>query len=333
MAEAGPHRDKTGRGIAAGSIAGALFALGLYLAALRLHPDSGLVLISVMLIPTAACALAVIVAGVRGPGSGGRAFSLSAWVVTILLVFAAVLLREGAICIAMAAPIFYPLGILGGLLATVFGRPDGKSGSASLVVLLPVVLLPIEEPAIYPTARHVVTTQIEIAAPLETVWREAIEIRDVAESEQQRTFTHDLLRVPRPTDARLVQRGDQLVRAATWRGDVRFYEVITEWRQSQTVAWQFEIPEAAADRLLDHHLRLDEQYLRLDGGRYTLEAIAPERTRLTLSTTYSTRTPFNAYAEAWGDLFLGDIHRNVLGIVRMRSEAQRSTRNDGTARD
>jgi hypothetical protein len=34
------------------------------------------------------------------------------------------------------------------------------------------------------------------------------------------------------------------------------------------------------------------------------------------------RTPFNLYARAWGELLLGDIHRNVLHVVGERAEAQ-----------
>lgn len=239
---------------------------------------------------------------------------------TALIFGSFVFLQEGAICVVMGGLLFYPLGWLGGWMAAALSRRSNNRTPPAMVALLPLLLMPFEQPGAYPTMDATVVTQIEIAAPIEVVWREAVEIRDIADHEQTWTFTHDLAQIPRPTDARLLQRGDQRVRAATWRGDVRFYEVIGEWKPNRAVAWTFDIPEAAADRMLDRHLRLDEEYLRLHGGRYDLEAISPTRTRLTLRTRYSARTPFNLYARAWGALLLGDIHRNVLNVVRQRAE-------------
>lgn len=310
-------------GGAVGVAAGAIFALGVYLAAQTLQPNSGLILLSVLLIPAAASALAVLVAGIHGKGSAGPAAVMALVVVSALMVGAAIFLREGAICLAMAAPFFFPLGVIGALAATYLrGRFGGSRTPPAMVVLLPVLLLPIEQPSVYPTMHETVVTHIEIDAPIDVVWRQAVEIRDITADEQSWTITQDMLRIPRPLDARLVEREGALVRAAAWRGGVRFYEVVTDWRPNQSVAWTFDIPESAADRLLDEHLRLDQAYLRLESGGYEVEALSPSRTRLTLRTRYMVRTPFNLYARAWGELLLGDIHRNVLHVVGERAEAQ-----------
>jgi hypothetical protein len=239
-------------------------------------------------------------------------------VVTALLIGSAFIFREGAICLAMAAPVFYPLGMIGARVAASGGGK--RRGSTTMVVLAPLLLMPLEQQGAYPLMDAAVVTQIEIAAPIETVWRHALEIRDIAPEEQSWTITHAVLRVPRPTDARIMQRGNEVARAATWAGGVQFYEVIEEQREHQSVRWRFEIPEAAANQLLDEHLRLDEGYLQMQRGGYALEAISPTRTRLTLTTHYSARTPFNLYARAWGALLLGDIHGNALNIVRARAE-------------
>jgi hypothetical protein len=312
-------------GFGAGVAAGVLFAFALYFIVNALRPDSGLILISMALIPGAASALAVMVAGIRGDRATGEATLLSLSVVTALMFGSAIFLREGAICLAMAAPVFYPVGVIGAIAATFIGRLTGRRTPPSAVVLAPLLLLAFEQPSAYPTEHAAVVTRIEIDAPIDVVWREAVEIRAIAENEQTWTITHDLLRVPRPTDARLAVHGEQVVREATWRGGVRFNEVVTQWIPEHTVAWTFDIPEAATDQLLDQHLRLDEDYLRLDGGQYDFEALSRTRTRLTLVTRYHARTPLNAYARAWGDLLLGDIHRNVLKIVEQRAEARPPT--------
>jgi len=308
-------------GVVAGVAAGALLALGLYLAARVLQGDSGMLLLSVLLIPPAACALAVAVAGLRR-NSRGSASIISALVVTALLVGSSLIFNEGAICLAMAAPLFYPLGLLGGFL-TKYLRGGGPAGrlSVAMFVLAPALLLPFEQQEAYPTFEAAIVSEIEIEAPLDRVWANAIEVPDIRPDEQIWTVTQNLLRVPRPMDARLVQRDGALVRDATWQGDIRFSEVITDWQVGRTVGWRFDIPERAADQLLDEHLRLDAGYLQLRSGRYTFVALSPTRTRVTLTTSYAARTPLNAYAKAWGALLLGDIHRNVLHVVRTRSES------------
>jgi hypothetical protein len=307
-------------GFFVGVVAGAAVALGLYLLARFVQPGTGLILISVLLIPAAACALAVIAAGLR-KGESDAAVVLSAWVVTALFFGSAVIFREGAICIAMAAPLFYPIGMLGGVAtAALRGSKPNGAPPALAIVLLPALLLPFEQQRLYPEATTSVVTSVEIAAPFDVVWREAIEIRDIEPKEQSWTITHNVLRVPRPVDASLITREGSLTRRATWEGGIHFNENVTDWREHKHVEWAFDIPEASANRLLDEHLRLDEGYLRLEGGAYDLEALSPTRTRLTLTTRYMVRTPFNAYANAWGTLLLGDIHSNVLQIVRRRAE-------------
>lgn len=311
-------------GIGVGVAAGAVFAASLYIAAQSIQPASGMLLLSVLLIPPAASALAVLVYGLRRD-STESASGIAAIVVTALLIGGGLIFHEGLICLVMAAPIFYPLGIVGGIAAK-YARGPSSAGrlSAALLVLAPALLMPVERQEAYPTIEAVVITSIEIEAPIDDVWRQAVEIREIKAKEQSWTITHDLLRVPRPTDARLVRIAGGLLRDARWAGGIQFFEEITDWRDGQHVAWRFRIPAAAADRLLDEHLRLDEGYLQLQSGRYDFEALSPTRTRLTLTTRYATRTPLNAYARAWGALLLGDIHRNVLHVVRGRAEAAQS---------
>src|SRR5262249_6744741 len=159
----------------------------------------------------------------------------------------------------------------------------GSRKPPSLVIILPLLLLPVEQQSAYPTMHAAIITEIDINAPLDTVWRDAVEVRDIQAGEQTWTFTHALLGVPRPLDAQLMRRDGGLVRRATWQGDIQFYEIVTQWRPDQSVAWTFDIPETAANRLLDEHLRLDRGYLRLDGGAYELKALSPTRTRLRLA--------------------------------------------------
>ena len=78
-------------------------------------------------------------------------------------------------------------------------------------------------------------------------------------------------------------------------------------------------------RHTDRHISPDGAHLRIARGAYRLEPAEGGRTLLRLETRYALRSPVNFYAALWGDLLLGGIQENVLGIVRDRAEAS-STR-------
>lgn len=115
------------------------------------------------------------------------------------------------------------------------------------------------------------------------------------------------------------------VRHAEWGRGVTFREQVTDWSPYRRLALTFDIPEETRTALLDDHLRVQSDYLGLVGGGYTLKPLPGGRTGVTLHTRYRIRTPFNGYAALWGELFLGDFHRNVLRVVENRSESRRST--------
>ena len=52
-----------------------------------------------------------------------------------------------------------------------------------------------------------------------------------------------------------------------------------------------------------------------------LQPLANGRTRVTLHTDYRIRTPLNAYAAVWGELFLGDLEDNLLALIAQRAES------------
>jgi hypothetical protein len=58
-----------------------------------------------------------------------------------------------------------------------------------------------------------------------------------------------------------------------------------------------------------------------DGG-YRLLPLHNGDQRVILSTRYRVRTPVNAYAALWGQLFLGDMENNLLATIKARAETR-----------
>lgn len=298
-----------------------LYALLLYGLAEFISPDSDLLLIAFLFgMPAAAASVAVMVADPRGAAGGGRHALIGFIVTSAFLVVALLVLREGWICVIVAAPLFYAGSISGAVITGLLLRGTRLRGTTFVLILAPLVGLPVEHGAYYPEQTGTVTTVIEIAAAPETVWRNTVAIPDIRPEELGWTFSHGIVGVPRPEDARLEGEGVGAVRYLRWGRGIRFEEHITAWEQNRSLAWSFHFAPDAVPAAVEGHIRVDSPYLKLTGGRYRLDPLPGGRTRLTLETSYWIATPINAYCAWWGDVFLNDFHRIVLGVIKTRSE-------------
>lgn len=318
-----PPREPPGwRGPAVAVASALLYALVVYALTRWKAPDSGMLLLAFLLgAPIAACILAVALSDPRGVKGAGSHIGTSALTVTIMLLCAGVVLREGAVCLVMAAPIFYGTGVAaGGIAGATMRRRHGRALCLSLLVL-PLIGVPAEADRPPETQTRWVVSRIHIDASPDVVWRGLIDIRQIDDAEQRWTFSHDVVGIPRPKDARMEGAGVGAVRRLEWAQGVRFEEHITGWEPGRELRWTFHLGPEAQSRMLDEHLKVDSAYLRLEEGVYRIEPTADGGSDLVLTTRYWIRTPMNAYAAFWGRIFLGDFHRNVLGVIRDRAEA------------
>lgn len=308
--------------VVAAVASGLLYGLVVYGLVRWQAPDSGMLLVAFLLgAPVAACGIAVAVSDPRGIKRSGSHAGTSVLTVSVMLVCAGVVLREGAVCLVMAAPIFYGAGIVGGVVGgAILKQSRGRLMGLSLLVL-PLIGIPVEADRPPAAETRQVETRIHIRAAPEVVWAKMTDIRQIDDREHRWNFSHDIVGIPRPKDARMDGVGVGAVRRLEWAEGVRFEEHITHWAPGRELGWTFHIAPEAQTRMLDEHLRVDSDYLRLEEGRYRIEPTADGGSDLVLTTRYWIRTPINGYAAFWGGVFLGDFHRNVLGVIRERAEA------------
>lgn len=237
-----------------------------------------------------------------------------------LFLFLLVIAREGIICIIMVLPIFLPASILGCWLPRLWVRRQARRNTTMMITALPLLALPMDAMVAWPDHNGAVTTVIEIAAPASTIWDHTVEIPDIDTDRLHWTFSHGVLKVPQPLDARLQGHGIGAVRHLTWTKGVTFREVITAWDENRRLSWSFGFDPDSIPPGIDDHIRVDSPYLHLANGEYLLEPLPDGRTRLTLTTRYRVSTPLNAYLSLWGTVFLNDFHSVVLDEIRQRAE-------------
>ncbi len=237
-------------------------------------------------------------------------------------------LAEGLVCIIMVLPFWLAAG-LGGALATwlIHRRQQRMEREAQMtrfqvvaLAALPFALLYAEEASPPAWQERAVVRSVDIAAAPGEVWPLLLSIPGVREDEGIATFTHDIAGIPRPAEARLVQRGDGLVRAARWGKDIRFEERVTRLEPGRAIGWDFAFPDTSVQDYTDRHISPDGPLLKIASGGYTLEPLPGGKARVTLTTTYRMRSRLDWYAGMWGEVLLGDVEDNVLAIIKARAE-------------
>ncbi|MEJ5082702.1 MULTISPECIES: SRPBCC family protein [unclassified Ochrobactrum] len=237
-----------------------------------------------------------------------------------LVVISMVFFREGGICVIMAAPFFAVFSAIGSWVTLSLIQRFRSPRSTMLVIALPLMFYPLEPLLKYEPHEGAVTTVIDIAASPDIVWQQTAEIRNVRPDELSWTFSHGIVGVPQPVDARLEGEGVGAVRQLEWTRGVKFQEIITQWEENRHLAWDFNFGPESIPAAVEAHIDVDSSYLKLTNGDYQLETLPNGHTRLTLTTRYRIATPINFYCDLWGKVFLNDFHGVVLKVIRERSE-------------
>lgn len=301
-------------------ICGMTYGIIFYVLTAVVHPRSGLVLGTLLVgAPLAAPALAVLVLDPRGKMSLVQHFKLGLLVIAAILAVGVVFLQEGGLCLIMASPLFLVGGVLGAVAAGAILRWRSRHFCLVLIAM-PFAALPADGADRYPARIETVTSVVEVDAPVAVVWNNAVAVANIRPSELGWTFTQDVVGIPKPLDARLTGTGPGAVRHVTWGRNVHFEERIVGWEKDRLLAWNFHFARDSIPRSIEAHLSPDSDYLKVQSGSYRFTPLANGHTRVTLQTRYWMRTPLNAYCALWGRIFIPDFHRNVLRVIRERSE-------------
>lgn len=272
-------------------------------------------------IPFLSGLLSALVYGYREPRSAASCVAValtSAWVASLLLLGLAI---EGAICIAMAAPLAGIVAALGGLVGYGLQRQGprpGASGAFSVVVLALPLLLGVETASDPRPAVTSVRTSVVVGAPPAVVWRHVVSFAELPQP-RELVFRSG---IAYPTSARIEGEGVGAVRRCRFStGD--FVEPITHWDEPRLLAFSVASQPPPMRELSPwgaiHPPHLDG-FLRSRRGQFRLRALPGGRTLLEGTTWYENRMWPAAYWRLWSDELIHQIHRRVLAHVAREAE-------------
>lgn len=227
---------------------------------------------------------------------------------------------EGALCLAMAAPLAIGLAVMGSWFGRwMAGRPPEPARHAMLGMLaLPLSAALGGGP---PTGGlHEVLSVVEIDAPAAVVWKHVVEFPPLAPP------TELVFRagIAYPLEARIEGTGVGAVRHCVFSTGA-FVEPITRWEPGRLLA--FDVAEQPAP-LSEWSPYADIAPPHLDGwfqarrGEFRLIPLAGGRTRLEGRTWYELKLAPAAYWLVFTDALIGRIHNRVLTHIGRLAEAE-----------
>jgi len=243
-----------------------------------------------------------------------------------MVMLAAVLLAlavEGVICLMMAGPIVGALVTLGGTLGYFVQRRSWQRAapaSAMLwVVLVPSLLMGVEEAAPPEAPLVEVRTTVEIDAPPEVVWTHVVSFSELP-APTEWIFR---LGIAYPIRATIEGRGAGAVRHCVFSTG-SFVEPIETWDEPRRLAFSVRSQPAPMDEWTpypaDRPPHLDG-YLRSERGQFVITPLPGRRARLEGTTWYRHDLWPTAYWRLWSDAVIHGIHERVLRHIKGLAES------------
>ncbi|NBN63915.1 SRPBCC family protein [Pannonibacter tanglangensis] len=257
-----------------------------------------------------------------GTASLGKYLLVPIVALTLSMLVAYGFMGEGVVCILMLTPVWLFFALCGAYVTyRLRVKVKEKRTLCASLLILPLMVAAVEEQIPYPNEIKTVTRSAVIHATPEQIWPLLEGIEQVEPHEGAWNLSQDVIGIPRPLGATLVGSGVGATRLARWEDGIHFREIITEWEPGKRIGWAFHFDDLSGWAYTDEHLMPTGPYLQILSGGYSLEALPDGSTLLSLDTSYRAMTRVNSYAALWGEFFLGDLHDNLLGLVRQRAEA------------
>lgn len=275
-------------------------------------------------VPVALGFLTVWLGEYRQNYSYGRRILLPWGPSLMCLVCCLALAWEGLICVVLWLPLVLVLSSFGGLLAglagALFQTDRTKNYCLAVVALAPFIAAPLESLRSEAVEVRDVHTQIDIQASRAAVWGQIKSVPLITEAEQREDFIH-WLGFPRPLEARLEGEGIGAVRYATFERGVLFIETITAWDEGNRLAFTIHADSKnIPPTTFDEHVTIGGPYFDVLDGTYRVEDLGGGWMRLHLSSRQRLSTGFNFYSHLWTEYLMARLQNYILNVIKIRCE-------------
>ncbi|WP_158993105.1 hypothetical protein [Mucilaginibacter sp. L196] len=241
-----------------------------------------------------------------------------------LLVITLLFNTEGWACWMMALPVFLVSASFGGYFAHKYREWTNNRNNGiqlSLIVLLPFMIVPLENLAGSSSTTYKAYTEIEIHASKEQIWGNVTRVRAIKQKQDSAYFTR-FLGFPRPIQAVLDTEAVGGKRKAIFDKGLIFDEQVTAYEPFKLMTFTIHAdPYTIPSTTMDKHIVIGGEYFDVLNGTYILEPEGSGLYKLRLYSNFKLHTTFNFYAHIWAVWIMRDIQQNILKVIKDRSES------------
>ena len=317
-----PERGQ-GAAIVMAGTAGAVVALGMVGMSVGLLREYGAALF--VGAPTFSAMVATVVfSRLHAPKALG---SLGASLVALWISYAVMLVSalEGAICLAMAAPLAVGAALVGWGIGLAFARVAADAiprSTPAAMAILPLWLLAEAVMPMPPEPERMVESVVTIDAPPSVVWARVLAFEELPPP----TELPFRVGIAAPTGATIEGSGVGAVRRCRFTTG-EFVEPITVWDPDRELSFDvLRQPEPMRETtpwLGPRPPHLDG-YFRTTRGQFLLEDLGDGRTRLRGRTWYALDLFPRPYWALWADSLIHTIHLRVMNQIERLAESDRT---------
>jgi len=231
---------------------------------------------------------------------------------------------EGAICLAMAAPLASLLALLGGSLGYVIQAAHWSRRNAPAMLSIAVLLTPgfygVEHFTRPQPGTFEVKSAIEINAPPAQVWRKVVAFNEIPPPKE----TLFRAGIAYPIRAEITGHGAGAIRHCVFSTGA-FVEPIIVWDEPRLLRFSVTANPAPLNELTPYgHIEPQHLhgYFESHQGQFLLTALPGGRTRIEGTTWYSHSMWPETYWHWWSDYVIHRIHMRVLEHIKAQVETR-----------
>jgi hypothetical protein len=241
--------------------------------------------------------------------------------IALMLLGCAVTLLEGAICIALMAPLFLLCGSVGGVtMGFVLKFVPLKQSHLRTVAALPLIMLFAEPFVPLASQESEIRRSVRVHAPPNVVWEQIHTARSIRPDELPLGVTH-LIGVPKPLEGINVAGQDGEIRYSRWERGVNFRAVVTERKEHERISWRYVFDEQSFPKgSMDDHVAIGGRYFDLRDTTFNLTPLPGGHTQLEIVARYRVTSSVNLYAVPAAKLLGHDFVGTILHLYKTRSE-------------
>ncbi|PZR70975.1 MAG: hypothetical protein DLM73_16650 [Chthoniobacterales bacterium] len=231
------------------------------------------------------------------------------WLSLVGLAAAALVLREGVVCLVIVFPALYVFIYAGLLLGRLWFRPNDNKLRLTIFPLL--ALLALGEAAYHPEKQAVVIDEILVHAPPEKIWPHVLAFSEIPDPPAYWIFR---LGLPYPTQT---TNGGDFVgadRQCKFSNGVIIKEKVAEFVPREKLT--FDVAEQPADPEAYGHLTLHR-------GQFVLRDNGDGTTTLIGSSWYTLHVRPRWYFDLWTHDMTRAVHLRVMNHIRRLAEAEK----------